>query len=312
MCFTCRLDSHDVAARVEISPHLIFYSFLEMISFDHQVVLDLLISNETNLLEYLTRYLKLTLNERGALVKHLTEAGHLFCGTSFLPDCPFRKTSKWQPSQTKNDSPAEISQSLHFSSGTELLHRKDQESSSADKKYPNENSQQLPRLCDYSDSENSDNEFSSDIWDLEVTSPDLFNVNIISPSVDFYCDEKIGGNNRHFSENAILPASEKLHNCIMSTEIIMTSHTKPSNVLSCDMFEYKYMMSKKFDLLRMHSMRPGYEVPLRSLPEFNCAVHLIINMLKNLNISLERLVRRQLFPYNAKPLCKLLESVTGT
>ncbi|XP_060073613.1 uncharacterized protein LOC132553387 isoform X2 [Ylistrum balloti] len=59
-----------------INPHRQFYQLLQMTSFDHSVLVDLLTSPETCALLYLTRYLKCVINEWGSFVETLDCLGN--------------------------------------------------------------------------------------------------------------------------------------------------------------------------------------------------------------------------------------------
>lgn len=54
----------------QLSPHAVFIGFLQVVGFDHLLLLDLLIGNETSFLAYLCQYLR-----------HLTSHRHAFVAT---------------------------------------------------------------------------------------------------------------------------------------------------------------------------------------------------------------------------------------
>ncbi|XP_077864457.1 uncharacterized protein LOC144349975 [Saccoglossus kowalevskii] len=71
------------------NPHQIFIAFLQMISFDHSVLLDWLISEETEFLEYFLKYLKFLVHDwkgflRAEIAVEDTERGDVFITKDFV------------------------------------------------------------------------------------------------------------------------------------------------------------------------------------------------------------------------------------
>ncbi|XP_014666581.1 PREDICTED: protein Lines homolog isoform X4 [Priapulus caudatus] len=283
-----------------MSPHIIFSQFLEMISFDHQVLLDLLISNETNFLEYLTRYLRLVSNDRESFF------GHLSAVNGYRRCCPgLSVLNAWRgmrlPASTA-PSPAEREALCNQASGHFSCAATCHDESSEHGETP-----LLVRLCAYSDSDGSDVEADVDSATslLQETHSQTKNLLLNTHTVISNDSEDVGPNIGFY------PAKTIAGNAACTTECNdHVIHQYCSTLASKKMDEREKNYAKKgMQKEQTHAeMSDSSHACLRDTACQGVEQH-VVNTLKKLLISVERLQKRGLFPYHAGPLCRRLANV---
>lgn len=113
-------------------PHSIFFQLLLFVCFDHQVLLDFLISNETNFLEYLTSYLKFFVADSADIEKS-SFCRESSCESVVGDNCSAAVTETIEDTESNSQHSRELLQSM----SSEFLVSRDE----------------TVKLCDYSDSE---------------------------------------------------------------------------------------------------------------------------------------------------------------